>query len=110
LPRAIINPARLPRARQLDECALCHGGTAALRTPAFSHVPGQHPVELWSLSQARTGVGGPVRRLSHAGADVDHANLQLPWPSGAGSGAHTLDQGLSAAAIALTCRVLYVSR
>ena len=41
LPRAIINPARLPRARQLDECALCHGGTAALRTPAFSHVPGQ---------------------------------------------------------------------
>ena len=51
LPRAITNPARLPRARQLDECALCHGGTAALRTPAFSHVPGQpiqRRLDLWT--------------------------------------------------------------
>src|SRR3989442_3589426 len=48
-----------------------------------------HHAELWSLSHAWSGVGGPVRRLSHAGADVDHADLQLPWPSGAGAGAHT---------------------
>jgi hypothetical protein len=44
LPSAIVNPARLPRARQLDGCALCHGGTEPLRTKPFSHVPGQ-PVE-----------------------------------------------------------------
>ena len=41
LPAAIINPARLPRARQLDGCALCHSGTAPLATAAFSYVPGQ---------------------------------------------------------------------
>jgi len=50
LPSAIVNPARLPRARQLDGCALCHGGAAAPRTPAFSYVPGQpleKPFDLW---------------------------------------------------------------
>jgi hypothetical protein len=40
LPTAIVNPARLPRARQLDGCALCHSGTAPLQTAAFTHVPG----------------------------------------------------------------------
>jgi hypothetical protein len=44
LPSAIINPARLPRARQLDGCALCHSGTAPLRSAAFAYVPGQ-PLE-----------------------------------------------------------------
>lgn len=41
LPSAIVNPARLPRERRLDECALCHGGLGTLRTAAFSHVPSQ---------------------------------------------------------------------
>jgi hypothetical protein len=41
LPRAIVNPARLPRARQLDGCALCHGGATLLRTKPFGYVPGQ---------------------------------------------------------------------
>jgi hypothetical protein len=41
LPRAIVNPARLLRERQLDGCALCHGGTAPLSTTPFSYVPGQ---------------------------------------------------------------------
>ncbi len=41
LPAAIVNPARLPRARRLDGCALCHSGTAPLTTAAFSYVPGQ---------------------------------------------------------------------
>src|SRR3989442_12873032 len=68
-----------------------------------------HHAELWSLSHAWSGVGGPVRRLSHAGADVDHADLQLPWPSGAGAGAHTLDQGLSGAPSALTAQRTPVS-
>lgn len=40
LSRAIVNPALLPRARQLDGCALCHSGTAPLRSAAFSYVPG----------------------------------------------------------------------
>jgi hypothetical protein len=44
LPPAIVNPARLPRPRQLDGCALCHGGAPAPRTAAFSYVPGQ-PLE-----------------------------------------------------------------
>jgi hypothetical protein len=44
LSPAIIDPARLPRARQLDECALCHGGLGTLKTPAFSYVAGQ-PLE-----------------------------------------------------------------
>lgn len=41
LPHAIVNPARLPRERQLDQCALCHGGLGTLRTEAFSYVPSQ---------------------------------------------------------------------
>lgn len=40
-PSAIIDPARLPRARQLDACALCHGGIGTLRTAAFTYLPGQ---------------------------------------------------------------------
>lgn len=41
LPRAIVNPARLTRDRQLDACALCHGGIGTLRTAAFTYLPGQ---------------------------------------------------------------------
>lgn len=44
LPSAIVNPARLPRARQLDGCALCHGGAVELTSRPFTHVPGT-PVE-----------------------------------------------------------------
>jgi len=56
LPRAIVNPARLPRARQVDQCALCHSGTAPLRTTAFSYVPGQ-PLEKRPDLWARTDTG-----------------------------------------------------
>lgn len=58
LPRAIINPARLPRARLLDQCALCHSGTTPLRTAAFSYVPGQ-PLEQrsdWRTRQDTTEI------------------------------------------------------
>ena len=41
---AIVNPSRLSRARQLDGCALCHGGAVPLTTEPFTHVPGA-PVE-----------------------------------------------------------------
>ena len=41
VPRAIVNPARLSRQRRLDQCALCHNGALANKSPAFSYVPGQ---------------------------------------------------------------------
>jgi hypothetical protein len=37
---AIINPARLGRARQLDTCALCHAGIGEPRAAPLSFVPG----------------------------------------------------------------------
>jgi len=37
----IVNPARLPRDRQIDVCALCHGGLGDEHAPAFSFVPGR---------------------------------------------------------------------
>ena len=49
-PRAIVNPARLPRARQVDACALCHSGTAPLRTSPFSFVPGQRLEKHYDVS------------------------------------------------------------
>ena len=32
----IVNPAKLPRDRQLALCSLCHGGVGAAKTPVFS--------------------------------------------------------------------------
>ncbi len=52
LPRAIVNPARLPRDRQVDGCALCHGGTTPLRTEPFSFVPGQRLERKFLLTTA----------------------------------------------------------
>src|SRR5213076_327863 len=49
LPLAIVNPARLPRERQMDGCALCHSGTAPLQTAAFTYVPGQPLVKRFNL-------------------------------------------------------------
>jgi len=38
---AIVNPARLPRERQIDTCALCHAGAGNRRTPPLSYQPGE---------------------------------------------------------------------
>ena len=38
---AIINPARLPRERQMDVCALCHAGIGTPLSPPLSFVPGE---------------------------------------------------------------------
>ena len=63
-PRAIVNPARLPRARQVDACGLCHSGTAPLRTAPFAFVPGQRLEKRFDLSS-----------LPDTGAAVDvHGN------------------------------------
>src|SRR5215475_14271322 len=37
----ILNPARFPRDRQLDNCALCHSGAWDPKKPPFSYQPGQ---------------------------------------------------------------------
>lgn len=37
----IRNPARFPRDRKVDLCALCHSGIREQRTGAFSYVPGE---------------------------------------------------------------------
>ena len=42
LGRSILNPARFSRDRRIDQCALCHNGTAREElTPAFSYVSGE---------------------------------------------------------------------
>ncbi len=39
---AIVNPAKLPRERQIETCAVCHEGIGvAPLAPAFSYIPGQ---------------------------------------------------------------------
>ena len=42
--RAIVNPAELPRVRQIEGCALCHGGIGESVAPSFSFRPGE-PLE-----------------------------------------------------------------
>ena len=37
---AIVNPARLTRARQMDACAQCHGGLGTPQLPSFTYVAG----------------------------------------------------------------------
>ncbi|MGH9756444.1 MAG: multiheme c-type cytochrome [Candidatus Acidiferrales bacterium] len=39
---SIVNPSKLPRDRQVDLCALCHGGAGAeLLEPSFTYSPGK---------------------------------------------------------------------
>lgn len=38
--QSIVNPAKLTRERQLDLCALCHGGIGVAKTPVFSFTVG----------------------------------------------------------------------
>ena len=38
---AIVNPAKLPRDRDIDVCAQCHAGMRYPIAPAFSYVPGE---------------------------------------------------------------------
>lgn len=40
LNQAIVNPAKLPRDRQLALCSLCHGGIGVEKAPAFSFAAG----------------------------------------------------------------------
>ena len=40
LDQAIVNPAKLPRDRQLGLCSLCHGGIGIAKAPTFSYTAG----------------------------------------------------------------------
>ena len=58
----IINPAKLSRERQIDTCALCHGGGGEPITPSLSFVPGdvlaKHLVFPERTTDARVDVHG----------------------------------------------------
>jgi hypothetical protein len=46
----IVNPAKLPRERQMDLCALCHAGPGTPRAPSFSFVAGDTLAKYLTIS------------------------------------------------------------
>lgn len=48
---AMVNPAKLSRDRQLDGCALCHGGVGSALAPAFTYKPGEPVSKYVRLSE-----------------------------------------------------------
>lgn len=63
--QTIINPAKLSRARQVETCALCHGGIGAGKAPAFSYVPGKPLGDYIQL-----GAPGPAEEVDVHGNQV----------------------------------------
>ena len=55
---AIVNPARLPRGRQMDLCSLCHAGVGQPLQPALSYRPGD--VLAHYLAIASPPPGAPI--------------------------------------------------
>ena len=53
--QAIINPAKLSRERQIEACALCHGGVGVGKAPPFSYVPGKPLGEYLALETPAPG-------------------------------------------------------
>lgn len=51
----IINPAKLPRDRQLGLCALCHGGIGVAKAPAFSFTVGKALEDYLRLETPKPG-------------------------------------------------------
>jgi hypothetical protein len=52
---AILNPARLERARQIDGCAQCHGGAGRLQDAAFGYLPTKPLASHLTLDRAPPG-------------------------------------------------------
>jgi len=52
---AILDPARLPRARQIDGCAQCHGGAGRLKDAAFGYLPTRPLAQHLELDPAPIG-------------------------------------------------------
>jgi hypothetical protein len=65
---SIVNPASLPRDRQIEVCAQCHGGIGQAITPAFSYVPGEQLENYVTLphpdAEARVDVHGNQEALT----------------------------------------------
>jgi hypothetical protein len=53
LDQAIVNPAKLPRDRQLALCSLCHGGIGVAKAPAFSFTVGNALEDFIQLSNPK---------------------------------------------------------
>ena len=53
LDHAIVNPAKLPRDRQLALCSLCHGGVGVGKTPVFSYKVGDALAEHLQLESPK---------------------------------------------------------
>ena len=53
--QAIVNPAKLPRERQLALCSLCHGGLGVAKAPAFSFVVGNALEDFIKLGLPKAG-------------------------------------------------------
>ncbi len=62
-PSGIVNLAKLPRDRQIEVCAQCHGGRRLPLLPVFSYLPGE-PLDKYSA---------PLPRDATTAADV-HGN------------------------------------
>jgi hypothetical protein len=62
---AIVNPAKLPRARQMEVCALCHGGVGKPLAPTLSFTPGDILAKYIALTPA-----DPGKRVDPHGSQV----------------------------------------
>ncbi|HEX5833163.1 MAG TPA: multiheme c-type cytochrome [Pyrinomonadaceae bacterium] len=51
--QAIVNPAKLPRERQIDLCGLCHGGVGVSKAPPFSFTAGNVLAEHLQLEKPK---------------------------------------------------------
>lgn len=60
LGSAIVNPAKLPRERQVELCALCHGGAGEPKAPAFTYRPGQPLADYLKLDPPAPGGAADV--------------------------------------------------
>lgn len=60
LGSTIVNPARLGRERQIELCALCHGGAGEQKAPAFTYRPGQPLADYLELDPPAPGDAADV--------------------------------------------------
>jgi hypothetical protein len=93
--RYIVNPARLPRDRQVDNCALCHSGDRKRRGPAFTYrvggpladyllpttgvlVPDVHGNQVGLLERSKCFLASPAMTCATC-HDVHRAQRDLVW-------------------------------
>jgi Cytochrome c554 and c-prime len=62
----LVNPAKLPRDRQIDLCAWCHAGQGRALAPTFSYLPGERLDNYLELSRP-----DPTVRVDVHGSQVE---------------------------------------